>query len=860
MKKLLYVLGAATLINGTTLSLIACQTNFLGINLATLPDYNWQEEEPYFKQYNEINYLNQAKAIPSGDLPLTPSGRYIDYLNFNTGFKNQKSIKKQAVTGVPLNSAFLPNGNFRRDFGEKNKYYLYEKINSILDWNETTDHDLKYNQADIPLLKTKKVANKWTKTQDQHVKVLNLGLAVQSTSGTNSIVGSKRMFGNNFNNWQYLDGFTAWAGAADEGIIVPPAADAVDAAHINGSKIYGSIYLDGYHGLVKNMLRDYIARDNQGNYKIVDILIKMAKYLGFDGWFYNNEPNGSAPNGTIMDNKISIEIVKQFMAKVKASNDPVIKNLEMITYKNQGTLAYDKDKIRDEDAAGLATASDGKYVQDFYVWPNDSAAWNQSHPEYNSFDTYNMYNLGGWVGGKIFYKEQRIGTRNITELTQNHLDPNGKPYTNWNQEKNDLFANKWTFSGINRNSITTFAAQTAHDLANMYLENLKHPLTLADDTYATIYQNYYDDMVFTGRNRFLSDTDQGSVSWDPAYPVDNYSFGIGNLVLENTVLFDKDPGALSEFKTNFSTGQGRKFVTADHHVIDNYPWNNRRLADTQLTYKWDIHDSVTKKQAPALTGYYDYYEPYQKGNSIAIGGSFDKVDKKTGAIPPGIFNNKIIWNIMGTNYSETDKNISIRYKIIDANNKTLTLADLAKKFDIKLAVTLDDGNEKEVKADRLEEDNNGWITFKTNLNQYLTLHNDEKIAKIGLALDPTGGKGEAFKVNVGEFSINYSDQKNNNADPIPPYINNLSSEYAIKRENLTSFRLNWTINAGYWDEIAYYEVYLASNNKYYRLGETMNNNYYVKNLQLLSGAKIILRPILKHQTVEPVYQSWNIVV
>ncbi|WHQ36675.1 hypothetical protein [Spiroplasma sp. SV19] len=858
MKKLLYVLGTLTLINGTTLSLIACQTNFLGINLATLPDYNWQEEEPYFKQYNEVNYLSAQQETPSGDLSLPQLSRYIDYLKFNTGFKNQKAIKKQAVTGVPLNSAYLPNGNFRRDFGERDKYYLYEKINSILDWNESTDYDLKYNQADVPLLKTKKVASKWTKTQDSRVKALNLGLAVQSTSGTNSIVGSKRMFGNNFNNWQYLDGFTAWAGAADEGIIVPPAADAINAAHINGTKIYGSIYLDGYHGLVKNMLQDYLVRDNEGNYKIVDVLIKMAKYLGFDGWFYNNEPNGGAPNGTIMDNKVSIAIVQQFMDKVKASDNEEIKKLEMVTYKNQGTLAFDKDKLRDEDAAGLAAASNGKYVQDFYVWPNDSETWNQRHPEYNSFETYNMYNLGGWIGGKIFYNEDRIGTRNITELTQNHLDPNGNPYTDWNKEKNDLFANKWTFSGQNRNSITTFAASTARDLANIYLENLKRPLTLSDDTYGTIYQNYYDDMVFTGRNRFLSDIDQGSVSWDPNYPVDNYSFGIGNLVLENTVLFDNDPDALSEFKTNFSTGQGRKFVTADQQVIDNYPWNNRRLADTQLTYKWDIHDSVTKRQVPTLTGYYDYYEPYQKGNSIAIGGSFNKVDERTGVIPPGVFNNKVIWNIMGTNYSQTDKVIGIRYKVSDAKNKVLTLSDLQTKFDIKLVVTLDNGDEKEVAPDQLEEDNNGWITFKTNLNQRLTLNN-EKIAKIGLSLNPTGGKGEAFKVNVGEFSVNYNEKKNTNINLTPDYITNLQSEYAIKRDNLSSLRLNWTVNEVYRDEIAYYEVYLANNNKYYRLGETMNNNYYVKNLRLSSGTKIILRPILKHQTGVPTYQSWNII-
>jgi len=65
---------------------------------------------------------------------------------------------------------------------------------------------------------------------------------------------------------------------------VPPPADEINAAHINGAKIYGIIFLYGYYNsLTKAMLRDFLEKDENGNFAIVNILINMAKYMGFDG-------------------------------------------------------------------------------------------------------------------------------------------------------------------------------------------------------------------------------------------------------------------------------------------------------------------------------------------------------------------------------------------------------------------------------------------------------------------------------------------------------------------------------------------------------------------------------------------------
>lgn len=77
-----------------------------------------------------------------------------------------------------------------------------------------------------------------------------------------------------------------------KGQLFHPPADVIDSAHINGKPIFGNLFLDGYHGLTKEMLKDFLSKNSDGTYKIVDILINIANYNGFDGWFINNEPNG----------------------------------------------------------------------------------------------------------------------------------------------------------------------------------------------------------------------------------------------------------------------------------------------------------------------------------------------------------------------------------------------------------------------------------------------------------------------------------------------------------------------------------------------------------------------------------------
>ncbi len=806
MKKLLSGLLSAVLLTSSSLGAISCSSkaakaNLMGTDLSKIEDYSWSKEEPYFEGYDSYKYdLPSSSVEDLGKLDIKNKNSYLDLSNFSTAHKIKSEVEKQATTGVPLNSKFLPNGNFKSDLGLVSRKDVFTSINSIKDWSPTNDNDAKYNKSRIKLQKTTKVAGKWVNTQDEKIKEMNMATVIESTSNENTIIGKKRTYERGFNNYQYNDILVSWAGAASEGIIIPPAANQVEKAHLNGTKILGNIFLDGYHGLTKSMLKDFLEKDSNGNYIIVDKLIEMAASYGFDGWFWNNEPNG-ATNNLVLDYRIVIEILKQYREKVKKSTDENVKNLLMFTYKNNGTLEMNEKKACfDIEACELRENSD-YFLTDFYVYPRNSKKYLEDKGLASSderFNIFNMYNPGGWVYGDIFYNQKRIGTRDVRELAYMQKNNEDSQNPEWDTEK------AW-------NSISMFASHVPYDLASREMDSHKNISKIDNDTYGLVAANSYDDMLYTGKNKKLSENDKGSVSWNPMddESLKDKSYGVGNIVQEKTVLNDENP----YFFTNFSTGQGRKFVSqhnGSRKTIENYPWSNTNLADVQPTYKWMITKNSQSGFSPSkednvgnISGYYDYYNPYMKGNSITLGSGYD--DK--GEISNATFEEgqSYTWNIMGANYTTGEKEISLVYKADK---------DSAESFDI--AVTSTSGNElvKENKSDKDLGD--GW--------RQITRKVTGKISKIGLSFT---AKKKDFKVSVGELSVQQSEIKKES-----PANTKLSSEYIVERNNdLYNIRLNFENLFNPDDLYSFYEVYIKNEkNELIRVGESNKDNYYIKNI------------------------------
>ena len=170
-------------------------------------------------------------------------------------------------------------------------YSSYWFPKDLLNWSPGTDKDAAFNKSGIPL------ATRYTGYQVNPNVTLNPKLAALSsmadhTSGTPS-QGSDQFNTYAFQYWQYADLLVDWAGSSGEGIIVPPSADATDAAHKNGVPILGTIFYPptAYGGQI-GWVNDSLVQNPDGSFPFADKLIEVANYYGFDGWFINQETAG----------------------------------------------------------------------------------------------------------------------------------------------------------------------------------------------------------------------------------------------------------------------------------------------------------------------------------------------------------------------------------------------------------------------------------------------------------------------------------------------------------------------------------------------------------------------------------------
>lgn len=197
-------------------------------------------------------------------------------------------LKKLMVAGaVFLLSALL----WRTHTYAEQPYSSYWFPNDLLNWSPETDKDAPFNKSGIPLA-TRYTGYQVNPNVSPDAKLAALSSMADHTSGTPS-QGSDQFNTYAFQYWQYVDVLVDWAGSSGEGIIVPPSADAIDAAHKNGVPILGTIFYPptAYGGKI-DWVNDSLVQSSDGSFPFADKLIEVARYYGFDGWFVNQETAG----------------------------------------------------------------------------------------------------------------------------------------------------------------------------------------------------------------------------------------------------------------------------------------------------------------------------------------------------------------------------------------------------------------------------------------------------------------------------------------------------------------------------------------------------------------------------------------
>lgn len=152
----------------------------------------------------------------------------------------------------------------------------------VINWSPSKDTDAKFNRSRIPL--QARISTNEGSGQVESATITNKMCSLTPSQGDNNFLGYQPTY------WQYMDKFINWGGAGNEGIFVLPPAGTIDAAHLNGVKILGTLFfmprtIGGRDGWIEAML----TKDESGSYPYAVKMYEIAKYFGFDGWFINKE-------------------------------------------------------------------------------------------------------------------------------------------------------------------------------------------------------------------------------------------------------------------------------------------------------------------------------------------------------------------------------------------------------------------------------------------------------------------------------------------------------------------------------------------------------------------------------------------
>ncbi|WP_406366047.1 endo-beta-N-acetylglucosaminidase [Streptomyces sp. NBC_01546] len=184
---------------------------------------------------------------------------------------------------------------------------------SLKQWTPQSDPDLAHNTATVPLAPrfTPVPPHRGARAgQARIASLVSFGPTAQNPSQ-----GSPTADYYALTHWAYIDELVFWGGSSGEGIVLAPNAPVVDAAHRNGVRVLGNVFLPpaAYGGDLR-WTRDLVQRDSLGRFPIAEQLVRVASAYGFDGWFVNAETEGG-------DSELA-SLMRRFLRALRAAGEP----------------------------------------------------------------------------------------------------------------------------------------------------------------------------------------------------------------------------------------------------------------------------------------------------------------------------------------------------------------------------------------------------------------------------------------------------------------------------------------------------------------------------------------------------------
>lgn len=184
---------------------------------------------------------------------------------------------------------------------------------SLRRWTPESDPDLAHNTSTVPLAERFTPVPPNREARAGQARIASL-VSFGPTAG-NPSQGSPTADYYALTHWAYIDELVFWGGSAGEGIVLAPNAPVVDAAHRNGVRVLGNVFLPPVpYGGDLQWTRDLVQRDSLGRFPIADQLVRVARTYGFDGWFVNAETDGG-------DSALATRM-REFLRALRAAGEP----------------------------------------------------------------------------------------------------------------------------------------------------------------------------------------------------------------------------------------------------------------------------------------------------------------------------------------------------------------------------------------------------------------------------------------------------------------------------------------------------------------------------------------------------------
>ncbi|MBM7784070.1 endo-beta-N-acetylglucosaminidase [Tenggerimyces flavus] len=185
----------------------------------------------------------------------------------------------------------------------------------LLTWSPATDADAPFNRSVTPLVP--RVQDALTTANPSAASRRLLALSVFANTDGNPSQGSANFDYYTSEFWQYIDTLVFWGGSASEGLILAPNPTVTDAAHRNGVPVYGTVFFPPVvYGGQLSWVQDLLVRDASGSFPLARKLAEVSRYYGFEGWFINQETDGT--------DAASAALMRDFIVELKAHGSRVV--------------------------------------------------------------------------------------------------------------------------------------------------------------------------------------------------------------------------------------------------------------------------------------------------------------------------------------------------------------------------------------------------------------------------------------------------------------------------------------------------------------------------------------------------------